>query len=127
MPYSMTLISHLLLLHYTIPSHVHYRSLWGVTHAFPQVKERAVSTLHALVRGNNAHVNALAAQPDAATSLMALLSAYGPNWYRCKADAHCLLNLLDRAKAAADASGSGSGAEGALDAPVMVERPDALA
>jgi hypothetical protein len=94
------------------------------------VKERAVSTLHALVRGNNAHVNVLAAQPDAATSLMALLSAYGPNWYRCKADAHCLLNLLDRAKAAADASaasGSGSGAEGALDAPVMVERPDALA
>lgn len=80
-----------------------------------QIKETAVSALHALCRGSPVRTTALLALPGAQASLQCALSDYGPCWYPCKADLHCMLNLMSKAQvAAADAEGA-----------VMVERPDA--
>lgn len=62
----------------------------------PQVKETAVTTLHVLVRGIPDHLSHLCAQPRAQPCLQAALNAYGPSWYPCKADMHCLLNLMSK-------------------------------
>ncbi|KAI8466374.1 MAG: armadillo-type protein [Monoraphidium minutum] len=80
------------------------------------VKEAAVTALHALCRGAPHRAVALMAAPGAPGALQSALAAYGPCWYPCKADLHCLLNLLSKAQIAAAAE-----AEGA----VMVELPDA--
>eukprot|EP00877_Chromochloris_zofingiensis_P007704 jgi/Chrzof1/3187/Cz12g15050.t1 len=61
-----------------------------------QVKETAVTTLHVLVRGIPDHLSHLCAQPRAQPCLQAALNAYGPSWYPCKADMHCLLNLMSK-------------------------------
>ncbi|GBF87957.1 hypothetical protein Rsub_00669 [Raphidocelis subcapitata] len=80
-----------------------------------QLKESAVSALHALCRASPLRAAALMALPDAEARLSSALSAYGPCWYPCKADLHCLLNLISKAQIAAAAEADGA---------VMVERPE---
>ncbi|KIY93349.1 hypothetical protein MNEG_14613 [Monoraphidium neglectum] len=95
-----------------------------------QLKESAVSALHALCRASGARANALMVQPGAQAALQGALAAYGPCWYPCKADLHCLLNLLSKAQADLHCllnllSKAQVIAAAEADGAVMVERPEA--
>jgi hypothetical protein len=78
----------------------------------PQLKESAVSALFALCRGSQPRTAALMAHPAAQPRLSEALAAYGPCWFPCKSDLHCLLNLLSKAQVRPGVGrGVGPGAE----------------
>jgi hypothetical protein len=77
----------------------------------PQVKESAISLLHQLARVQPLALTSLVNHPAALDALLGAQSAYGSQWYPCKADLHCLVALVSKAQAAATAG----------DAPVLVD------
>jgi len=76
-----------------------------------QVKESAISLLHQVSRVQPTALTSLVNHPSAFDALLGAQSAYGSQWYPCKADLHCLVALVGKAHAAATAG----------DAPVLVD------